>query len=227
MALKRKNDLVNPDPTEKSGKKLRLSEEGDVVDTPSVENPPSSNAKGKEKAGEENMAQKKRIRKLAPPRPFPLVPTSVSVTGPHSAHKEGKNFICISRRNGLGAYLRRYKTLHLSAMGAAIPLLLQLSCALPPILPFSKDEIHTEVLTGTCEVQDEIIPEDDQEDIDIQSRFKSTLQVVIRIGDGQFEGDTTGPARKNPKFKHKKGKEKAQGDVWHEPEQEDDLMETV
>lgn len=51
----------------------------------------------------------KRIRKLAPPRPFPTVPTSVSATGPPSAHKEGKNMICITRRTPLGAYLRRCK----------------------------------------------------------------------------------------------------------------------
>ena len=52
---------------------------------------------------------RKKIRKLAPPRPFPTVPTSVSATGPPSAHKEGKNFICITRRTPLGVYLRRCK----------------------------------------------------------------------------------------------------------------------
>lgn len=54
---------------------------------------------------------KHRIKKLAPPRPFPTVPTSVSATGPRSAHKEGKNYICITRKTPLGAYLRRSKEL--------------------------------------------------------------------------------------------------------------------
>ena len=59
----------------------------------------------------------------------------------------------------------RYKTLHLSAMGAAIPHLMQLALSLPPILPFPQDEIHTEILTGTVEVQDEVVPDDEYEDI--------------------------------------------------------------
>ena len=49
------------------------------------------------------------IRKLVPPRPFPTVPASVSATGPRSAHTEGKNYICITRKTQLGAYLRRCK----------------------------------------------------------------------------------------------------------------------
>lgn len=49
------------------------------------------------------------IRKLAPPRPYPTVPTSVSATGPRSAHSEGKNYICVTRKTQLGAYLRRCK----------------------------------------------------------------------------------------------------------------------
>lgn len=52
---------------------------------------------------------KHTIRKLVPPRPFPTVPTSVSATGPRSAHTEGKNYICITRKTQLGAYLRRCK----------------------------------------------------------------------------------------------------------------------
>jgi len=50
-----------------------------------------------------------KIKKLSPPRPFPTVPTSVSATGPRSAHSEGKNYICITRRTPLAAYLRRCK----------------------------------------------------------------------------------------------------------------------
>ncbi|EIW60887.1 uncharacterized protein TRAVEDRAFT_119300 [Trametes versicolor FP-101664 SS1] len=150
-----------------------------------------------------------KVRKLVPPRPFPTVPTSVSATGPRSAHTEGKNHICITRRTELGAYLRRckdvflkdgYKTLHLSAMGAAIPHLMQLALSLPPILPFPQDEIHTEILTGTVEVQDELVPEDEDEDISYRTRGKSSVSIVIKIGDGVDEpaaGAAKGSARKN------------------------------
>ena len=54
-------------------------------------------------------ASRPRINKLAPPRPFPTVPKSVSATGPRSAHKEGKNFLCLTRKTSLGAYMRRCK----------------------------------------------------------------------------------------------------------------------
>lgn len=77
-----------------------------------------------------------------------------------------------------------YKTLHLNAMGAAIPHLLQLSVSLPSILPHPPEDIHTEVLTGSVEVQDEVIPDDEDEDISYRTRGKSTLSVVIKIGDG-------------------------------------------
>ena len=63
---------------------------------------------------------KQRVRKLAPPRPFPTVPASVSATGPRSAHTEGKNYICITRRTELGAYLRRCKDVFLED-GCALP----------------------------------------------------------------------------------------------------------
>lgn len=52
---------------------------------------------------------RRRIKKLNPPRPFPTVPPSVSETGPRSAHREGKNMICITRKTSLGAYMRRCK----------------------------------------------------------------------------------------------------------------------
>lgn len=168
-----------------------------------------------------------KVRKLVPPRPFPTVPTSVSATGPRSAHTEGKNHICITRRTELGAYLRRckdvflkdgcaliiypafpmfltmldrYKTLHLSAMGAAIPHLMQLALSLPAILPFPQDEIRTEILTGTVEVQDELVPEDEDEDISYRTRGKSSVSIIIKIGDGVDEpaaGAAKGSARKN------------------------------
>lgn len=133
--------------------------------------------------------------------------------------------------------LSRYKTLHLSAMGAAIPLLLQLVCALPPILPFPRDEIHTEVTTGTVEVQDEVLPENDDDNITYETRGKSTLRIVFKIGDGTFDGDKTGSRKYAggkgggkvpgpPRNVGKKGKAKASTSddrsevVYEEPEQE-------
>lgn len=122
-------------------------------------------------------------------------------------------------------------------MGAAIPHLLQLTVALPKILPFPPEEIHNEVLTGTVEVRDEIIPDDDEEDITYQIRGKSTLSVVIKIGDGKFEGesgssrtagerkDSTGHPKRGRKSNvhSRKGKE-VQGQpkqiVFQEPEQD-------
>lgn len=112
-------------------------------------------------------------------------------------------------------------------MGAAIPLLLQLSCALPPILPFSKDEIHAETTTGTVELQDEVIPDDEDEDITYKTRGKSTLYVIIRIGDGQSENNgqgqelSGGGSRSKPsKPQRKKPSENREVLVFEEPEQE-------
>ena len=60
-------------------------------------------------------------------------------------------------------------------MGAAITHL----ASLPPILPYASDEIHTEILTGTVEIQDEVIPDDEDEHITYETRSKSTRNVVI------------------------------------------------
>ena len=84
-------------------------------------------------------------------------------------------------------------------MGAAIPHMLQLSLSLPEILPYAPEEIHTEVLTGTVDVQDEVIPDDEDEDISLRTRGKSTVSVVIRIGDGKDEGAHTGKGRRKPR----------------------------
>ena len=78
----------------------------------------SEKKKGKRKATKppaNDDATKAKYRKLAPPRPFPTVPTSVSATGPRSAHVEGKNYICVTRKTPLGAYLRRCKDVVLKA----------------------------------------------------------------------------------------------------------------
>ncbi len=59
--------------------------------------------------------------------------------------------------------------------------------SLPEILPFPAEEIRTEVLTGTVDVQDELIPDDEDEDISYRTRAKSSLSVVVVIGDGVDE----------------------------------------
>lgn len=74
----------------------QVPEEGQQVDKP---NPQPTKPEVK----------KPKIKKLTPPRPFPVVPTSVSATGPRSAHSEGKNCICVTRNTPLAAYLRRCK----------------------------------------------------------------------------------------------------------------------
>jgi hypothetical protein len=121
-------------------------------------------------------------------------------------------------------------------MGAAIPHLATLAVSLPSILPFAPDEIHTDILTGSVEVQDEIIPEDEDEDVSYQTRGKSTLSVVIKIGDGDNETQPdvdknvrgkarTKPAKQaegsNKKTMDGQRKEKPEQIVFQEPEQED------
>ena len=80
-------------------------------------------------------------------------------------------------------------------MGAAIPHLMQLALSLPAILPYAPEEIKTEVLTGTVQVQDEVMPDDEDEDITYQTRGKSTVSVVITIGDGVDETVGRGKTR--------------------------------
>ncbi|KAF4578488.1 hypothetical protein EYR40_001361 [Pleurotus pulmonarius] len=197
--------------------------------------PESKNEAGPSNAAEAQVDSKPKVqrRKLVPSRPFPTVARGDSATGPRSAHKEGKNKICITRKTPLGAYMRRckdiilkdgYKSLHLSAMGAAIPHLLRLSCALPSILPHAKDEIHTAITTGTVEVQDEITPENEDEDISYETRSKSNLLIVITIGDGENEPTPSAKnAGKRPNNHSKKAKTLKQKQppqlVFQEPEQ--------
>ena len=83
--------------------------------------------------------------------------------------------------------------MHFNALGAAIPHLTLLATSIPSILPYPPDEIRTEVLTGTVTVQDEIIPDDEDEDIGYEKREKSTLSIVIIIGDGVDEQVAGGP----------------------------------
>ncbi|KIJ22739.1 hypothetical protein M422DRAFT_786357 [Sphaerobolus stellatus SS14] len=135
---------------------------------------------------------KVKVRRLVPPRPFPIVPTSESASGPASSHKEGQNYICVSRKTTLATYLsrckkllidKRYNEVHLHALGAAIPHLLMLAVSLPPILPFSQDEIQIEVRTGTVQLIDEVIPDDDDVDITMRNRGKASASVIVRVPD--------------------------------------------
>lgn len=144
-------------------------------------------------------SRRPRIRKLAPPRPFPTVASASSATGPRSTHHEGKNNICITRKTKLAAYLRRckallvddgFKELRLSAMGAAIPHLALLAVSLPPILPWAESEVHVDVFTGSVEVHDEVLSESgsDTEDgpqEEFRTRVKSTMNIIIRIGQAE------------------------------------------
>ena len=75
-----------------------------------------------------------------------------------------------------------YKTLHLSALGAAIPLLATLVVSLPAIFPYPEDEIDIAVSTGTVGLVDEVIPEDEDQDITTNTREKSSMNVTVRIG---------------------------------------------
>lgn len=54
---------------------------------------------------------KPKIVKLAPPRPFPQVPSGSNTTGPYSQRGQGKNYVSVSRKLDLGGYLRRCKEL--------------------------------------------------------------------------------------------------------------------
>ncbi|KAF8309965.1 uncharacterized protein EI90DRAFT_2983713 [Cantharellus anzutake] len=141
-----------------------------------------------------------KIIKLTPNRPFPKVAPSESATGPLSNREKGKNHICVTRRVALGAYLRRcvelikvdgYRTIIIHAMAAAIPHATLLSTSLPSMLSFKPSDIRTTVKTDTTECIDEILPssvdpevEDEDDEGETRTRRKSSLMIVLKIGDG-------------------------------------------
>lgn len=190
-------------------------------------------------SGVPNNHSRPRIRKLAPPRPFPSVAPSAPATAPRSLHKEGKNNICVTRRTKLAAYLRRCKALitedgfreiQLSAMGAAIPHLVLLIGSLPQIVA---DDLNIEVKTGSVDVVDQMLEEsgdedDDKNDEEFKTRVKSTMNVVIRVG-GQGELKAISNSTKRSETKSGKASsnrgvkslEKPEQIVLQEPEQED------
>lgn len=75
--------------------------------------------------------------------------------------------------------------------------------SLPEVLPFSREEIRKEILTGTVDVQDELVPDDEDEDITYRTRAKSSLSVVIIIGDGVDES-IAGGSKWGPRGKRRK-----------------------
>lgn len=107
-------------------------------------------------------------------------------------------------------------------MGAAVPICLTLAASLPDILPFGPGEIKTEILTGTVQVCDEIIPENDDEDISYANRNKSTVSVTLIIGDGV---DETRPKKRHSQSGKRQKKKKIQEPkaeiVLPEPDQDD------
>jgi ribonuclease P/MRP protein subunit RPP20 len=130
----------------------------------------------------------------------------------------------------------------LSALGAAIPLLTTITTSLPSILPYGPEQIQMEYKTGTVQVQDELIPEDEDEDVVYETRGKSNLTVTIRIDGGDDDmvlaprrsmkvstkRDLSRPVGKSkPQPKERPGKTVKAKDaapeaiVFQEPEQED------
>jgi ribonuclease P/MRP protein subunit RPP20 len=75
--------------------------------------------------------------------------------------------------------------------------------SLPEILPFPAEDIRTEVFTGTVDVQDELLPDDEDEDISYRTRAKSSLNAVITIGDGVDE-PIAGGSKWAPRGKRRK-----------------------
>lgn len=69
-------------------------------------------------------------------------------------------------------------------MGAAIPIMLTVVTSLKHILPAYASRMKTEVKTGTTELLDELVPEDEDEETTTRSRHKSTLSVVVKIDGG-------------------------------------------
>ena len=204
---------------------------------------PSQNPQANQPGTEKELQQpRRRIRKLVPPRPWPINPAADNPTGPRSA-KEGKNYISLTRKTPIGAYMRRckalflddgyvhnvsspyiafmycsYASIHLSAMGAAIPGLMQLTCSLPGILPYPRNEITMEVVTGTVEVQDEILPDSLDEDVVYNTRSKSTLKVTFTVGK---EGGTS-RKRRGGRGNNASNNAITETRILEEPEQEEE-----
>jgi len=125
-------------------------------------------------------------------------------------------------------------------MGAAIPHLTLLvgSLSTPGVLPYGEGEVKVEVYTGSVEVVDEVLSASDSEDEDepkeeFRTRIKSTMNVIVRVGDaspGPVETKITGKKKRGKKAARNAGDEAEerkrsssppQQIVIQEPEQED------
>lgn len=190
------------------------------------EQPGSSSTKNSPAASQSTAPNNRpRIRKLAPPRPFPTVAPSAPATAPRSLHTEGKNNICVTRRTKLAVYLRRckaliledgFKEIRLSAMGAAIPHLALLAVSLPQIVP---GELSVEVQTGSVDVVDQMLEGSEDEDSggndeEFKTRVKSTMNVVIRV---EGSGD--------PKVISNPAKETAKGSATDSSQDDEDVLQ--
>ncbi|KAK4057170.1 hypothetical protein OIO90_001665 [Microbotryomycetes sp. JL221] len=106
----------------------------------------------------------------------------------------------VTRRKGMGfaGYLKRacraiidrgVTTLTLTAMGAAIPLALSLALAIKDNLSPSNhldnnnknETIQMQIKTNSCNVQDEITPQDQDQDLIYQTRTKSTIEINLIV----------------------------------------------
>lgn len=106
-------------------------------------------------------------------------------------------------------------------MGAAIPICLTLVESLPDILPHGSDRFRTEISTGTVQVRDEIIPEDDDEDMSYAIRSKSTVTVIFVVEDGANEMRPAKRHAAHGEKRHKKKGNKKHEIVLSEPDQDD------
>ncbi|KAG0706551.1 hypothetical protein DFH29DRAFT_156099 [Suillus ampliporus] len=221
----------------KVNSKLQKSKKDKGTNSGQIPGSSAENPAATSQSASPNSRPRPRIRKLAPPRPFPTVAPSAPATAPRSLHKEGKNNICVTRRTKLAAYLRQCKALiledgfreiRLSAMGAAIPHLALLAVSLPQIIP---GELSVEVQTGSVDVFDQMLDGSEDEDGDdneeeFKTRVKSTMNVVIRVG-GSGDPKTTSLSTKGPATKSGQNSRNVQlaGQpeqiILQEPEQED------
>lgn len=98
-------------------------------------------------------------------------------------------------------------------MGAAVPLLLQITASLPHVLPYDRSKITVEVKTGSARVNDELVPADEEEDISLRTREKATLNVVVRIDGGDPDDPpVAGKKRRKSKKAREENDAHAEGD---------------
>jgi hypothetical protein len=113
------NDLTVSEPAKESGESFEDIEMTAASTSAAPTGPPKTSAAStsgmdkdvaKETQPEAELSKRNyKRKKLAPARPWPIIPTSVTASTPRSSHNEGKNYICVTRRTQIGAYLRRCK----------------------------------------------------------------------------------------------------------------------